>query len=123
MAKTVHRSPPEGATEGESPDQQLLDRFVTGADGGAFRLLLQRHGPLVYGVCVRLLGSAHDAEDAYQATFLVLARKAGSLRTPESLGPWLYGVAYRTALKARAEMSRRLDHERPLGETAGPVGP
>src|SRR5262249_616645 len=78
------------------------------------------YGPLVLGVCTRILGSEHDAEDAYQATFLVLVRKAGSLRTPESLGPWLYGVANRTALKARAERLQRLKRELPLVEPPAP---
>jgi RNA polymerase sigma factor (sigma-70 family) len=104
----------------ESPDRQLLERFVNEADGDAFQCLIQRYGPLVLGVCTRILGSEHDAEDAYQATFLVLVRKAGSLRTPESLGPWLYGVANRTALKARAERLHRLKRELPLVESPAP---
>jgi RNA polymerase sigma factor (sigma-70 family) len=107
---------------GEGSDRHLLERFVNEADGDAFRSLVQRYGPLVHGVCTRILGSAHDAEDAYQATFLVLARKAGSLRAPEALGPWLYGVAYNTALKARAEAIQRRGRERPLGESAAPAG-
>src|SRR5262249_932116 len=102
----------------DAPDRQLLERFVHEADEGAFRGLVQRHGPLVLGVCTRVLGSAHDAEDALQATFLVLVRKAGSIRTPELLGPWLYGVAYRTALKAKAEALRRRHLERRLVEVA-----
>jgi RNA polymerase sigma factor (sigma-70 family) len=121
MAESVQRSARESLTDDESPDRQLLDRFVRGADGGAFRSLVQRYGPLVFGVCARLLGSEHDAEDAYQATFLVLARKAGSLRAPESLGPWLYGVAYRTALKARAQVLRRRGREEALGEPTCPT--
>src|SRR5262249_42467663 len=89
------------------PDGQLLERFVRAADEGAFQALVQRHGPLVLNVCARVLDNEHDAEDVFQATFLVLARKAGSLRAPELLGPWLYGVAYRTALKAKAESLKR----------------
>src|SRR5262245_48786399 len=102
----------------EDPDRQLLQRFVALADESAFRELVRRHGPLVLGVCTRVLGSEHDAEDAFQATFLVLVRKAGSLRAPERLGPWLYGVAYRTALKARAGVSRRRQREKPLADGA-----
>jgi RNA polymerase sigma factor (sigma-70 family) len=106
----------------ESSDRQLLERFVNEADGAAFQLLLQRYGPLVFGVCTRILGSEHDAEDAFQATFLVFVRKAGSLQAPESLGPWLYGVAYRTAIKARAERLQRNRREQPLCESASPPG-
>ena len=121
MAKPVLRFPrDEVIGGGESSDRQLLERFVNEADGDAFQLLVQRYGPLVFGVCTRILGSEHDAEDAFQATFLVFVRKAGSLRTPETLGPWLYGVAYRTALKVRAERLQRSCREQPLVESASP---
>src|SRR5690242_3196595 len=83
-------------------DGQLLDRFVAHRDAAAFELLLRQHGPMVLGVCRRLLGNAADAEDAFQATFLILVRKAASIVPREQVGNWLYGVAYRTALKARA---------------------
>jgi RNA polymerase sigma factor (sigma-70 family) len=98
------------ATEGV-PDQQLLERFVVGRDEDAFTALVHRHGPMVTGVCRRLLREMHDAEDAFQATFLVLARKAASIRKGESVGSWLYGVALRVASKARVEAARRARRE------------
>src|SRR6266849_312455 len=91
----------------ELPDRDLLERFVTRHDEAAFTAIVERHGPLVFGVCRRTLRSEHHAEDACQATFLVLARKAGSIRKRQSLGCWLYGVAYRVARKVRADMNRR----------------
>jgi RNA polymerase sigma factor (sigma-70 family) len=93
-------------------DAQLLDEFVRRRDEAAFAALLNRHAPLVFGVCRRVLGNAHDAEDAFQATFLVLVRKAGSIRTGESLGCWLYEIAYRTALRARTVAHKRRARER-----------
>jgi RNA polymerase sigma factor (sigma-70 family) len=88
-------------------DGQFLDGFITRRNDAAFAALVRRHGPMVLGVCRRVLGHHHDAEDALQATFLVLARKAASLRSRELVGPWLYGVAYRTALRARDMNARR----------------
>jgi RNA polymerase sigma factor (sigma-70 family) len=98
-----------GARAGTDPE--LLARFAAG-DETAFTTLVQRHGPLVLGVCRRVLRHEQDAEDAFQATFLVLARKAGSLRVCRSLGPWLYEVAHRLAHKARVSAARRLARER-----------
>jgi RNA polymerase sigma factor (sigma-70 family) len=83
-------------------DAELLDRFGRGGEDAAFTLLVQRHGPAVLGVCRRLLGNAADADDAFQATFLVLLRKAGSVRPGAARGCWLYGVASRVAAKSRA---------------------
>jgi RNA polymerase sigma factor (sigma-70 family) len=88
-------------------DAELLTRFVAGGDGAAFELLLWRHGPMVLGVCRRLLRCAHDADDAFQATFLALVRKAGSIGRGDALPAWLHRTAQRAALHARAAASRR----------------
>jgi RNA polymerase sigma factor (sigma-70 family) len=101
---------------GEAPaarfsDQRLLNSFVNLRDESAFAALMQRHGPMVLGVCRRVLRDAHDADDAFQATFLVLARRAGSITDPEALAGWLYRVAYRTSLKARSAVQRRRGRE------------
>ncbi len=92
-----------GLTEGE-----LLERFVRGQDEAAFEALIARHGPMVLGVCRQLLRDPNDVDDAFQATFLVLVRKAGTLRRCDLLGNWLYGVAYRVATRARVLAARRL---------------
>lgn len=103
-------------------DADLLTRFVLYQDESAFTALVQRHGPLVQRVCRRMLHDEHAAEDAFQATFFLLARKAGSLTNPELLGSWLHGVACRIALRARVELARRRLKERhvPTCEAVAP---
>jgi RNA polymerase sigma factor (sigma-70 family) len=102
--------------DAEVTDGQMLERFASRRDEEAFAELVRRHGPLVLGVCRRVLGDWHDAEDAFQATFLVLARKAGSVARPELLGNWLHGVALRVAAKARAASVRRRERERQVSD-------
>jgi RNA polymerase sigma factor (sigma-70 family) len=113
LRRAALRGPGEGPTDG-----QLLGTFVARRDGAAFEALLRRHGPMVLSVCRRVLGDAHSAEDAFQATFLVLVRKAAGLRSRDLVGNWLYGVAYRTALKARAMSAKRRTKERRATELA-----
>src|SRR5262245_19486288 len=99
--------------EGEHrSDGQLLDSFVRHREGVALEALVRRHGPMVWGVCRRALASHHDAEDAFQATFLVLARKAAAIRSRELLANWLYGVARNAALKAKTTAARRRAREK-----------
>jgi len=97
-------------------DDQLLNRFFKEREDAAFGVIVERYGPLVYGVCRRILPDSNDAEDAFQATFLVLVRKGGTLRDPGRLANWLYGVAYRTARKLRAKAALRTKSERQAGE-------
>ena len=98
------------------PDGELLDAFLRRQDEAAFEALVRRHGPMVLGVCRRVLGSAPDADDAFQAAFLVLVRKAASIVPRDLVGPWLYGVARRTALRARSLRMRRQQRERQVDQ-------
>jgi RNA polymerase sigma factor (sigma-70 family) len=99
-------------------DGELLQQFTTCNDHDAFAAIVRRHGPMVFGVCRRVLRDSHDAEEAFQSTFLVLVRKAPGLEHPERLGPWLHGVAQRTAAKLKVTAARRAAHE-----SAVPVRP
>jgi RNA polymerase sigma factor (sigma-70 family) len=102
-------------------DRQLLARFVAGQEESAFAALVARHGAMVLAVCRRVLRHEQDAEDAFQATFLVLARKAASVRWTDTAGPWLYEVATRTALEARAVIRRRRARECQVEELPEPA--
>src|SRR5262249_3171621 len=111
----------DGRSADDPTDGHLLERFLARHDEAAFAALVRRHGPLVLGLCQRLLGNTHDAEDAFQATFLVLVRRAGTLDRRGSVAGWLYGVAYRVAVRARAQRERRRAYERqapPMQPTA-----
>src|SRR5438105_2120404 len=101
----------ETRAAGDLSDAELLERVRRRRVESAFAILLPRHGPMVLAVCRRILDNLHDAEDAFQATFLVLVRKAGSIRKCDSLASWLYGVAQRVAVKARARTARRRSQE------------
>src|SRR5262245_21383476 len=105
------------------PDAALLGLFLADRNEAAFRLLLSRHGPMVLGVCRRVLSDAHTAEDAFQATFLVLVRRAASIRKQPSLGSWLHGVARRIAVRARAQATAQRQRERRVADMArsGPL--
>ncbi len=106
---------------GNLDDGQLLEWFRTCDDGRgaeAFRVLVERYGAIVMGVCRGVLGDENEADDAFQATFLVLVRKAGSIRNRQSIGPWLHGVALRVARRARARTNRRLGIEKRLDDEA-----
>jgi RNA polymerase sigma factor (sigma-70 family) len=104
------------------PDPELLRRYVASRDEAAFACLVKRHGPMVLGVCRKLLRHEHDAEDAFQATFVVLARKARAIRRAEAVGSWLYGVAFRVANKLREAQARRRAREAPLGDDVAARG-
>jgi RNA polymerase sigma factor (sigma-70 family) len=104
----------------ELTDQELLHSFAADRDEAAFAVLVQRHGPLVWGVCRRVLRQTQDAEDAFQATFLVLARKAGRIRWQPDVSNWLYAVAWRVALKAKSDANRRQQRTRELQDMQAP---
>src|SRR5262245_25760274 len=103
----------------DATDGQLLERFDGQHDEAAFAALLRRHGPMVLGVCRRVLQDAHDAEDAFQATFLVLVRRAHALRKQGSVGGWLYKVAYHVALRTQVRAARRQAQERKARDVSG----
>src|SRR5436190_24373687 len=110
----------EGA---ERTDGQLLECFIARREPAALEALVRRHGVMVWGVCQRILRSHHDAEDAFQATFLVLLRKATTIVPREMVGNWLYGVAHQTALKARATRARHRAREKQGMEMPEPAAP
>jgi RNA polymerase sigma factor (sigma-70 family) len=111
VLRHLHRLvPPHGVDH--SPDRQLLERFLACRDEAAFAALVRRHGAMVLGVGRRLLHDAHAAEDVFQATFLILARNAASIRKRQAVGSWLYGVAYRVAVRARRAAETRRGRER-----------
>lgn len=97
-------------------DDQLLERYLSRRDESAFEALVNLHGPMVLGLCRRMLHDPRDVEDAFQATFLILVRKASSIRDPSHLSNWLYGVAYRVAVRARTNTLRRRGRETAVGD-------
>src|SRR5262245_62426386 len=109
VVRQLHRL--AAAPASEVSDGHLLERFCRAGEAAAFEALVRRHGPMVLGVCRRVLRDGHAAEDAFQATFLILLRRARGLDCP-SLGSWLYTVAYHVALRARAGEARRRRTER-----------
>ena len=117
VLKQIHHllAPPGG----DQTDGELLSRFVVTRDEASFAALVRRHGPMVLSVCRRMLRHDQDAEDCFQATFMVLARKAATVKR-ESVGSWLYAVAYRTSLEARAVNARRRTREKQVHEMPHP---
>src|SRR5262249_32946801 len=106
---------------GDLSDRELLEQFRDAREQArevAFRALIERHGPMVLRVCRSILPDEHAVEDSLQATFLILVRRAGSLWVRDSLGPWIYQVAYRVAASARSRAARRRRREQPLAEGA-----
>src|SRR5262245_58170327 len=94
-------------TLADQSDRQLVELFLAGRDGAAFEAIVRRHGPMVYRVCWRVLRQEQDTEDAFQATFVLLAQRVHTLRKRASLASWLHGIAHRVALKAKAEAAVR----------------
>jgi RNA polymerase sigma factor (sigma-70 family) len=115
LRRAVQRQDAASRTDG-----QLLASFIYQKDEAAFETLVHRHGPMVFGVCRRVVGNHHDAEDAFQASFLVLARKASSVRPRERVANWLHGVALRTAMKAKALSAKRRGREKQVTEMPEP---
>jgi DNA-directed RNA polymerase specialized sigma24 family protein len=104
----------------QAGDDSSLERFVSRREESAFEELMARHGPMVLGVCRRVLRDPHDADYAFQVTCLVLAHKAASIRWPQALGSWLYRIAHRTALRARAQKKCLAIHESIAGDLSAP---
>ncbi len=120
LLRRLARGPDSADGAEPVPDAELLTRFARDRDQAAFELLVWRHGPMVLGACRRILRDAHAADDAFQAAFLILARKAGSVRAGGSVGPWLHRVARRVAIRAAKRTTARHRHEQPL--TTDPLG-
>src|SRR5262245_15057692 len=124
MNQVVHQLRDMILRDGVEPtDGQLLERFVKDREAAALEALVRRHGSMVWGVCRRVLANHHDAEDAFQATFLVLVRKASSVKPRDMVGNWLYGVAQQTALKARATSAKRKTREQQVSAMPEPTAP
>jgi DNA-directed RNA polymerase specialized sigma24 family protein len=102
LRRIAKPSPPCAAS-----DAGLLGRFVRERDPAAFELLLRRHGPMVWNLCRRMLADDHEAEDVFQATWLVFVRRAAAIRRPDRLANWIYGVAHKVAIRARSQTARR----------------
>jgi RNA polymerase sigma factor (sigma-70 family) len=120
----LETSAPSRAGGGEAPaDAELLARWCAGGDAGAFELLVRRHGGMVLGVCRRALGRGADADDAFQATFLILIQKARTLTHPEQVAAWLHAVALRVSRKARATLHRRREREAEIVDAPDPANP
>src|SRR5262245_12797085 len=98
-------------TQGDQTDRQLVEQFLARRDEAVFEAIVRRHGAMVYRVCWRVLQESQDTEDAFQATFLLLAQKLRSVRNHDSLASWLHGVAHRVALQAKGRATRRRRHE------------
>src|SRR5262245_9922365 len=122
MNQVVHQLRDMILRDGVEPtDGQLLERFVKDREAAALEALVRRHGSMVWGVCRRVLANHHDAEDAFQATFLVLVRKASSVKPRDMVGNWLYGVAQQTALKARSTSAKRQAREKQVSAMPEPT--
>src|SRR5580698_3920371 len=113
--RQINRLFADGSVTGLS-DAQLLERFVSRRDASSFEALVARHGPMVLSVCRGVLRDPNDAEDAFQATFVILVKKAGTIRGGQALGGWLYQVAHRVAIQANIAAARRRTLEREAGQ-------